>query len=153
MSRLSLSLSLSLVVAACGHGATRCPGPAADVAITPPANVVQAEMRLLTQAMEVAIRGVGKGDVSEVAPALHRVHEAKEATASALASGTWQPSANPETVTAFVAMDEAFHEILERMVVASRAGDVAGTSAALADAMRGCDGCHALFRAPPAAAP
>lgn len=147
MSRLALSLVL--LVAACGHHAATCPEPAPAAA--PPANAVQAEMRLLTDAMEVAVRGVGKGDVSAVAPALHRVHEAKEATEAALASGAWQPSANPETVTAFVAMDEAFHEILERMVVASAAGDVAGTSAALADALRGCDGCHALFRAPPAA--
>lgn len=157
--------AVALALAACGQKADcpRCPEPVAATtggtattapapapAAAPPANAVQAEMRLLADAMAVAVRGVGTGDVREVQHALHRVHAAKEATGAAIASGAWKPAQRADQLPAFVAMDEAFHEHLGRLVAASGADDVPATAAALGDALRACDGCHAMFRAPPA---
>lgn len=114
----------------------------------PPANEVQTEMRLLATAMETAVRGIGTGDVREVEHALHRVHAAKQATEAAVESGRWRPARNADRLEAFASMDEAFHAHLERLVVASAANDVAATAVALGDAVRACEGCHAMFRAP-----
>jgi len=124
-----------------GHGTA--PG-ALDAA--PPANPVQAEMRLLTATMELAVRGIGAGDVREGGDALHRVHAAKEGTARAIASGAWRPAKGADRVAAFVALDEEFHGRLGRLVVASEANDVPATATALGEVMAGCHGCHSAFR-------
>jgi len=133
-----------------GLGLTGCkakPHAAPDAtAVAPPANPIQAEMRLLTAAMETAVRGVGTGDVSEVAHALHGVHAAKAASEAAIEAGTWRPPLHGDRLTDFAALDEAFHARLERMVVASEAKDVQATAAALGEAMAACQGCHAAFR-------
>lgn len=131
-----------------GHGSAPVAPGSAPVApdAAPPANPVQAEMRLLTATMELAVRGIGAGDVREVAQALHRVHAAKEATASAIASGAWKPAKGGDQVAAFVALDEEFHGRLGRLVVASEANDVPATATALGEVMAGCHGCHSTFR-------
>ena len=113
---------------------------------TTPGNAVQTEMRLLTTALETAVRGIGAGDVRDVEHALHRVHEAKKATEAALESGRYRLPKNADQSAAFHALDETFHAELERLVTASHNNDVAGLSLAVGGALRGCPGCHAQFR-------
>jgi cytochrome c556 len=112
----------------------------------PAANAVQAEMRLLTTALETAVRGIGAGDVRNVEHALHRVHEAKLATEAALEGGRYRLPKNADRAAVFHALDEAFHGELEQLVKASHNNDVAALSVAMGGALRACPECHAQFR-------
>jgi hypothetical protein len=103
-------------------------------------------MQLLTGTLERAVRAIGLGDVRGIAHDLHRVHAAKEATDAAIRDGKYRPPRNPDGVDRFRELDLAFHGHLERLVKASNANDVAGTAAAFASTMQGCQGCHAEFR-------
>ncbi|MBI4820841.1 MAG: hypothetical protein HY791_31540 [Deltaproteobacteria bacterium] len=116
--------------------------------LEPPKNAVQAEMRLLADAMKTAVDGIGRGDVRGLEHELHRVHMAKEATHKSL-EGEYKLPKNPDQVERFRALDEAFHGSLAVMVEGSRQNDVAKVAAGLATAMIGCQGCHADFRADP----
>jgi len=118
--------------------------PASDAA--GPANVVQTEMRMLTQILEATVRGIGAGDVSGIDEQLHELHGAKEATTAAVKGGTYKLPKNSENVAAFEQMDEAFHEQLVGLVKASRANDVPAAAEALGQIVRSCNGCHAMFR-------
>lgn len=133
--------------AATSPAATPPPGPA----LAPPTNPAQAEMRLLSDAMVIAVQGVGSRDVRAISPALHRVDAAKAATEAALESGAWRPAVHGDQRETFASMDQAFHEHLEHLLAASETGDVAATATALAAALQACEGCHTQFRAPPAA--
>jgi len=112
----------------------------------PPANAVQAEMRLLSEALETAVRGIGSGDVRGVEHALHKVHAAKEKTAADLAASRYRPPKNADRLPRFRELDEAFHGRLEHLVEASRANDVPRTAEALSGALQSCHGCHSEFR-------
>lgn len=114
----------------------------------PERNVVQTEMQLLTTVLENAVRAVGEGDVSHVAHALHQLHDAKQATEAAVKDGSYALPRNSDQLSAFLAMDEAFHEQLEAMVGASRANDVPAMGRAIGDTLNACHSCHALFRDP-----
>lgn len=111
-------------------------------------NVVQREMRMLTDIVADTVRGIGAGDVSGIDEQLHRLHAAKEATTAAVRSGAYKMPATA-SVEAFIAMDDAFHEHLGALVRASRANDVPAAAEALGSIVRGCHGCHAIFRATP----
>ncbi len=150
-----------VVATGCGKGGDSPPAskghepaaePAHEHAAPPPAvagaSPVQVEMQLLAGALEVALRGIGTGDLSAVEPALHRVHAAKEVTATALAGGSYRPPRNGDRLARFRELDEAFHGDLERLVGAARAGDVPAAADALGAAVRSCHGCHSEFRAP-----
>jgi hypothetical protein len=140
------------------------PDPHADHAahapsttVTPPApatapagNVVQAEMRLLLGAVHSTITAVASGDVGDVPDLWHLVHGAKETTAAALKDGSYQPRGGVED---FVARDEAFHALLETLVIAASKRDVDATAAALGPVMAGCNGCHTAHKPLPAPAP
>ncbi len=112
----------------------------------PPANAVQHEMRLLTAALEAAVRAIGARDVRGLKPELHRVHKAKDATEAALADGSYRLPKNPEQLETFRALDEAFHEQLRPLVIASSHNDVPAAAKALGDILQSCQGCHAVFR-------
>jgi cytochrome c556 len=112
----------------------------------PPGNVIQTEMRLMTSILEATVRGIGARDVRAIAPELHRLHAAKEATTAALRDGSYTLPRQPDQVDAFLAMDDAFHDHLGALVRASRANDVPAAAEALGSIMRGCEGCHATFR-------
>lgn len=145
-----LALSVAMLSACRDHDphAHHAPPPPAPPASAPgaPANAVQHEMRLLTAALEGAVRGIGQGDVRAVEHDLHRVHAAKEATEAALKSGTYRPPLNPDKLDRFRELDESFHRDLERLVEASRRNDVAATAAATGVVLNGCQSCHAEFR-------
>ena len=144
----AFAAALALVVAGCrGHDEPQAPASSAPAAVA--ANPVQAEMRLLTAAMQVAVQAIGLGDVREVGHALHQVHEAKQATAAALAGGSYRTPKNGDQVERFRELDEAFHQHLARIVVASRTNDIDQTAQAVGKALAACNGCHAEFRPAP----
>lgn len=117
--------------------------------VTLPGNPVQTEMRMLTSLLEGTVRAIGARDVRPIEHELHRLHAAKEATTAAIRDGSYKLPKNPEQTATFVAMDEAFHEHLAALVSASQANDISRTAAALGAIVRGCEGCHAMFRAAP----
>lgn len=125
------------------HGAGEGSPPLPD---TPDPNPVQAEMRLLTAALEGAVRGIGVGDVRGVQHDLHRVHAAREATEAALHAGSYRPPSHADQLERFVELDEAFHAELEALVAASARNDVPATAEALGRVTSRCEGCHAEFR-------
>lgn len=135
------------------HGSAASHGSAETPPVPPPGNAVQTEMRMLTSILEGTVRAIGARDVRPIEHELHRLHAAKEATTAALRDGSYKLPRNPDQVDAFVAMDEAFHEHLGALVSASRANDIPRTADALGAIVRGCEGCHAMFRAAPTPAP
>jgi len=152
--RFSATLAIVLATFACRDKTTE-PAPAShqasgsaigDAAATAPANPVQIEMRMLTDILAATVRGIGARDVRPIEHELHRLHAAKEATTAAVRSGAYKLPKNPDGVAQFEAMDEAFHEHLGSLVMASRANEVPATAEALGAIMRGCHGCHEAFR-------
>ena len=109
-------------------------------------NPVQNEMKLLSTALEGAVRRIGQGDVRPVEHDLHRVHAAKEATEKALHGGQYRLPKNPDQVERFHTLDEAFHRDLERLVHASQQNDVDAAAKALGELIQSCQGCHSQFR-------
>ena len=109
-------------------------------------NPVQEEMRLLTAALEGAVRAIGAGDVRSIEHDLHRVHAAKETTEAAIHAGKYRPPKNADRMDEFHERDEAFHRELSLLVEASRQNDVARASEQLGAVLRGCPGCHGAFR-------
>ena len=111
-------------------------------------NVVQTEMQLLTTVLENAVRGVGDGEVSHIADELHQLDAAKHATEAAIEDGSYVLPYNSDQLSAFLAMDNAFHHQLAAMIDASRADDVPAMALAIGDTLNSCYSCHALFRDP-----
>jgi cytochrome c556 len=149
-----------LFLFACKQPQKECPPPvqcppasaavvsdaAATVDAGPPPNVVQTEMRILTDIMETTIRGIGNNDVRGIAEQLHKLHAAKEATGAAVKGGTYKLPKNPDQLATFEQMDEAFHKQLGALVTASSKNDVPAAANALSEIVKGCPGCHATFR-------
>ena len=153
-------IALVMLLGACGRDcppSTPCPPVAPVAPVAAPlldaaaaGNAVQAEMRLLHEAMQVALAGIAYGDVRAVPATIEAVHHAKEATEAALESGSYTLARGGDQLARFRELDERFHGQLVALVTAARKNDVPATAAALAVAMQACDGCHADFRQPPA---
>jgi hypothetical protein len=128
------------------HHASPGPAPSAVASLAAPANPVQAEMQLLTTTLQGAVLAIGMGDVRGVEHALHQVHSAKEKTEAALKGGGYKPPKNGENLARFHALDEAFHEKLVGLVLASRANDIPRAAEAVGQILGSCQGCHSEFR-------
>lgn len=148
-----------LFIVACKQPQKECPPvqcpPAPAVAVSadaaapdagPPPNVVQTEMRILTDIVEATVRGIGNNDVRGIDEQLHKLHAAKEATGAAVKGGTYKLPKNPDQLAAFEQMDEAFHKQLGALVSASSKNDVPAAANALSEIVKGCPSCHATFR-------
>ncbi len=152
---LTLAMTLGCTLLGCDRKppASTSTSGSAHGPLPPPGNPVQTEMRMLTSILELSVRTIGARDVRPIEHELHRLHAAKEATTAALRDGSYQLPRNPAQIDAFVAMDEAFHEHLGALVSASHANDIPRTADAVGAIVRGCEGCHAMFRAAPSPAP
>ncbi len=133
------------------HEASVDPG---STAIDPsdPAAAIRHEMRLLERAMHASISAIAAGDLSEIPGQLHAIHGAKDGTQAAIRSGAYRPPLGGDRLEQFVALDDAFHRHLVRLLVASKSQDLAGAAAAVGQAVAGCVGCHAEFKGPAVAA-
>lgn len=140
-------LAVTLGCLGCNHPAAPSPPVtmAADSALAG-ANVVQSEMRLLNEAMRDAVTAVALGRPGEIPATLERVHAARERTDEAIEGGKYVLPKNADRLEAFRALDGAFHEQLERLVVTSRAKDVEATATQLGVVVGKCNGCHVQFR-------
>lgn len=127
------------------------PAAAIDCGSLAGANPVQTEMRQLECAFQQAVSAFARDDLPSIARSLGVVHAAKDATAAAIAAGTWRPARGE--VAAFVALDEAFHRELEALYDASEARDHGKTGEAMGRALGLCQACHATYREPPPPAP
>ena len=117
-----------------------------------PANPVQLEMRLLSDAMRSAVDAIAAGDVRALPGKLHAVHIAAGDTSSALERGEYTPPSGADQLADFIALDEAFHRHLIKMVKAAKKNDVAATAEQFGMLMNRCHGCHQKFGVQRAAA-
>ncbi len=109
-------------------------------------NPVQVEMRLLSDAMRTAVDGIAAGDVRRLPAQLHAVHLAAGDTRSAIEKGEYMLPAGADQLESFLALDEAFHRDLIKMVQAAKSNDVAATAEHFGALMNRCHGCHEQFR-------
>lgn len=109
-------------------------------------NAVQNEMRILNEAVRDSVTAIGYNRLDAIAPAIHKVHAAKELTEKALESGVYKLPKNADQLEAFKALDEAFHGELVKLLKAARANDLAATTTQLGVVLEGCTGCHTKYR-------
>ncbi len=116
--------------------------------LPPGVNVVQFEMRLLTEGMQNILRLIADDRLDEIPDQIRQVHPAYELTHQALEEGSYAPPVNSEQIEEFIAMDDEFHDILRALVAASREGDLQGATDRYSDLVQGCTSCHGQFRFP-----
>lgn len=109
-------------------------------------NPVQHEMRELTAAMDVILRAVANRELATVAPALARVHAARQQTAAALGHGAYRPPQHGQDLAGFERQDEAFHEELVGLLEAARANDLPRATRQVGVLVQGCTTCHVRYR-------
>jgi DNA-binding GntR family transcriptional regulator len=109
-------------------------------------NPVQLEMRLLRDAMRSAVDSIAAGEVRGLPEQLHAVHVAAGDTRSALEKREYVLPSGADQIDAFLALDEAFHRALIKMVKAAKKNDVAATAEQFGVLMNRCEGCHARYR-------
>lgn len=112
-------------------------------------NPLRDEMIDLHAAFDTLNAGVILGRTDGIEEAFHAVHARREATAAALAAGTVRPPRNADRLDAFIARDDAFHELVEATVEAARRDDLPTLRSKSAEMMRACVSCHAEFRDAP----
>jgi anthranilate/para-aminobenzoate synthase component I len=128
------------------HASASAHAAPASTTVAPPANAVQAEMRLLNDAWTKSLTASALGQLEHIPHWFHAVHEARAATEKALESGAYKPAKGD--VAAFMAMDKAFHDQIEKVVEAAQKGDAAAVQTGLTGMMPSCVACHAAHRAP-----
>lgn len=109
-------------------------------------NAVQNEMLLLEAATRDMVTAVANDQLAAIPPLLHGVHGAKDLTAKAIAAGEWKPPKNADDVAGFVAMDEAFHGELVKLLKAAQADDLPAATKQLGVVLDGCTSCHEQYR-------
>lgn len=113
---------------------------------TEPPNAVQNEMQLLHEAMRDSVTAIANNDLASIPKSLHRVHEAREGTEHALATGAYVLHRNASRHEDFERLDQAFHAELEKLEEAATINDSAKTATQLGAVLAQCNGCHADFR-------
>jgi hypothetical protein len=116
--------------------------------LPPGVNVVQFEMRLLTEGMQNILRLIADDRLDEIPDQIRQIHPAYELTHQAIEEGIYAPPVNSDQIDEFIAMDDEFHDDLRALVAASREGDLQGATDRYSDLVQGCTSCHGQFRFP-----
>jgi hypothetical protein len=144
---ISIPLVAFFGLACCNRSAMRsAPATSVQYAAVPGVNVVQSEMRLLDEAMRDSVTAIAFGRLDEIPASLRRVHAARERTDEALENGRYRLPKNVERLETFRALDEAFHDQLEKLVVTARTSDAEATATQLGVVIGKCNSCHVQFR-------
>jgi hypothetical protein len=109
-------------------------------------NIIQFEMRLLTEAMQNILRLLADRRLDAIPGQISQVHPAYELAQYALAEGLYAPPVNPEAMDRFIELDELFHDDLRALVRAARDDDLAAATASYLELVNACTGCHQEFR-------
>jgi len=145
----ALTIALSLTIAAsgwaqedghAGHDMHMAPDSASA------ADAVKHEMRLLDKAFKNLIDSLLLDTPEAIEAPFHDVHRAKMATEKALHAGKVKLPKNGDKLDEFVAMDEAFHGKLKKLLGAAGRKDRKGIEASAHDILGGCVQCHNRFR-------
>lgn len=121
---------------------------AADKPVAPEqaVNPVQSEMRILHEATRDWVTAVANNTLSIIPASIGKVHGARLMTEKAVEAGTYRPPKNGDALADFVKQDEAFHAELVKLLRASKANDLPGTTKQLGVVLDGCTSCHLRFR-------
>lgn len=125
--------------------APAAPTPSAQ-APTVAVNPVQNEMRLLHEATRDWVTAIANNTLDTIPSGIHKVHGARMVTEEALKKGSYKPPKNGDDLDAFIKQDEAFHDELVKLLKASKAGDLPGTTKQLGVVLEGCTSCHTKYR-------
>lgn len=112
----------------------------------PAENAVKHEMRLLDKAFKNLIDSLLLDTPEAIESPFHDVHRAKMATEKALKAGKVKLPKNGDKLDEFVALDEAFHGKLKRLLGAARKKDRKGIQASAHEILDSCVQCHSMFR-------
>jgi hypothetical protein len=119
----------------------------ADGTTSEASNPVQAEMRLLTEAVRDWVTAIAQHDLGRIPEGIARVHAARLVTERALSSGAYvPPRGGAAVVEAFVRQDEAFHDELVNLLQAAKANDLPAATRQLGVVLEGCTTCHMQYR-------
>ena len=113
---------------------------------TPAADALKHEMSLLDKAFKNLIDSLLLDTPEAIEAPFHDVHRAKMATEKALHAGKVKLPKNGDKLDEFVALDEAFHRKLKRLLGAAGRKDRKGIKASAHDILGGCVQCHSRFR-------
>lgn len=143
------TIALSLTIAASGWAqedqhAGHDKHSAADSA--PAEDAVKHEMRLLDKAFKNLIDSLLLDAPEAIEAPFHDVHRAKMATEKALKAGKVKLPKNGDKLDEFVALDEAFHGKLKRLLGAARKKDRKGIKNSVHEIVDACVQCHSRFR-------
>lgn len=116
--------------------------------LPPGVNVVQYEMRLLTEGMQNILRLIADNRLDEIPTQIRQIHPAYELTHQALEEGLYAPPYNSDQIEAFIELDDEFHDDLRALVRASRDNNLQGATDAYSDLVVGCTTCHTQYRFP-----
>ncbi len=127
--------------------ATPVTGAMALIPPGPPANAVQAEMRLLNEATRDWVTAIAQNGLAAIPDGISRVHAARQVTDAALTAGTYvPPKGGQAALAAFIEQDEAFHDELVTLLKAARANDLEAATRQVGVVLQGCTSCHVKFR-------
>lgn len=115
-------------------------------AAPPSANAVQDEMRSLDAAFKNLVGSVALGDPGPIEGYFVDLRGKREKTEEALAKGTVRLPKNPGKMKLFAEMDEKFHAGLEKLIEASKKGDMKNVREQTHRLLDSCVVCHDKFR-------
>ena len=115
-------------------------------AAEPPVNAVQDEMRSLDGAFKNLVGAVVLDDPASIEGLFIEVQRKRVKTEDALEKGAVRLPKNPDKMKLFVEMDEKFHAGLEKLIEASKKGDMKKVREQTHRLLDSCVRCHEKFR-------
>ncbi len=109
-------------------------------------NALKEEMHLLDAAYKNLLDAILLDQPETIEKPFHAVHKAKMKTEKALHGGKIKLPKNGDQLEAFVAMDEAFHDKLVKLLGAARKKDRDAIRESAHEILDGCISCHNRYR-------